>query len=205
MLQALFLNPFTNWLLTDGTTFLAWSVVVGMVAAYVWLRPGKGMRFAAIVLAAYFLLVRLLIAVYQTTGQYWIWQQETFTQLFLPPNQPIMYFISYVATRYWMGLGLAVLSAVVWYVFLRLLRARTERFFDEGEIALATLAVLVVGWPGIVVLLPLAGIVLVVLSVVRLVFFKQSLTTLGIPFLVATVLTVAFQGKILNVFGIQLY
>ncbi len=205
MYATFFTNPVTNWLLADGPTYVLWVMALGMVAAYAYLRPGKEMHFAGVVLLAFGFLARASIAAYQTAAQYWLWTQESFTQLFLPPHQPISYFVGYVTQQFWMGLILATILAVAWYVFLRVLRARTDRFFDEGEIVLATLAMFVIGWPGVVVLLPLAGVALVVVSVVRTAVFKEQLTTLGIPFLIAMLVTLLFRAQIMAALGIELY
>lgn len=204
-MEAIYASGVGNWVATSGPWLVSWILAVGAIASYALLRPGKGMRFAAICLLAFGILARAAIAAYQTAAQYWLWGSEAFTQLFLPPNQPIGYFLSYAGSRFWLPLGLAILCALVWYGFLRLLGRRTARFFDIGEMELAALAVFVVGWPLCIVLLPVAGVLLIVFSIVRLTVFKEQFTTLGIPFLAAMTLVLLWGSVLLRLTGWEVY
>ncbi|NCN53080.1 hypothetical protein GW950_01290 [Candidatus Wolfebacteria bacterium] len=89
------------------------------------------------------------VAAYYSYQQYLIWSSSQFSQLFLPPYQDLDYFISYTRTRFF---NPYILSLI--FSFLFLLSTKTlnnkfgERFFENSEIILFSLALFLVGHPG---------------------------------------------------------
>lgn len=205
MPDALYQNPVALWLFAHGVRTVSWLLVLLAAGAYAAFRPGERLgRIAAWLLGAG-IAARVLLAAWRSLAQYGIWEGDPLGQLFLPPHQPYGYLLAYVGLRFLLPVGLALLCAGLWYGLMRALRARTERYFDTGEIALTTLLVFAVGWPGFALLLPLAAAALVLLSMGRLALLGERLTTLGIPVLAAALATLAFGGPLLRLFGIELY
>jgi len=205
MWTSILTSPLGFWLSTSGPGILALALLAAMAAAYFMIGPGKGMRFAALVLLAVGIGARVLLAAYQSVAQYVLWRSESFTALFLPPNQPWSYYLSYVGTRFWLPVALALLCAILWYAFLRVLGSRTDRYFDIGEVELATLAVFVAGWPLAIVLLPVAGVFLLGLAVIRQVVLGERYTTLGLPFLAATLVVLLAGRTLLGLAGWEIF
>jgi hypothetical protein len=176
-----------------GPLALQWLLVATSLAAYLQYRPGKQFRIFMRRMLVGTVVLDLVLAAYTSLVQYYS---------FLPLFRGFSFFVPYVAIHYFLPIGLAFVCAAVWYIFLRVLRTRTDRYFDIGEIELTTLLVLALGWPLSLVMVPFAGIVLVLLSLVRLVVFKQELTTLGLPFIIAATLLLLFEGQIRPLFGL---
>lgn len=144
--------------------------------------------------------------------QYSVWSEGGLGNYFLtaplPKDLPIVgiksygvlftskfgYFLFYSWGRFWLSVIISVFVAYVFYVFLKMLSKKTERFFDEGEQELGFVCALVVGWPLFVVFLPLVFFSVVMVSIVRLIIFKEPYTTLGIPFILAMIILFLFGG-----------
>lgn len=112
------------------------------------------------------------------------------------------YFLFYSWGRFWLSVVLSIFAAYMFYAFLKILRRKTERFFEDGELELGFLCALVVGWPLFVIFVPIIFISVVVISIIRLVFFKEAYTTLGVPFLLATATTIVIGGYLISAFGL---
>ncbi len=102
------------------------------------------------------------------------------------------YFLYYSWSRFFLGTALALLCALIFYAFLKILEKYNPRLFKEGEAKVGFIVALLVGWPWFLVLIPATFIATILISIVKRIFFKESYTTLGIPILVAgIILTVA--------------
>jgi hypothetical protein len=201
----LFLSSAALWITTHGNLAITWLALIAVAGSYVLLRPSKGFRFAVIAATTIIVTTRLVLALYQSLAQYWIWKSASFTALFLPPHQSISYYLLYVGSRFWLPVALAVVLSVIWYLFLRALKRHTARFFDEGEMELATLCVFLAGWPGTIVLLPLVAAAMAIWSVVKLIVWRERYTTLGIPFMLATLISLLLASTVLRTLGIEIY
>lgn len=112
------------------------------------------------------------------------------------------YFIYYSLSRFWFGAALSLLGAWMFYRFLIALARHEGRFFEEGETELGYLSALIVGWPLSVLFIPLSFIAVVLLSLFRLIFFKEPYTTLGWPFLAAVLVSLIWGGILLALTGL---
>ncbi|MFA6494853.1 MAG: hypothetical protein WC246_00610 [Candidatus Paceibacterota bacterium] len=150
------------------------------------------------------MLAQILYAVYMTLAQYAAWGASPLTKALLA--QPLDaqigetsavawivrlfhlrsgYFTYYVYGRFWLAILLGIGCAIVFWGILALLKKYRSRFFDETELQVGLLAALVVGWPLIVLFVPLVFVMVVLVSLVRMIFFKEKYTTLGWPMLLA--------------------
>lgn len=112
------------------------------------------------------------------------------------------YFLFYSWGRFWLSVVISLLVAYLFYLFLRTLKLKTERFFEDGETELGVLCALIVGWPGFVLFVPFVFLSVVVVSIVKLLFFKEKYTTLGAPFILATVIVLVFGSYLISLFGL---
>jgi hypothetical protein len=78
--------------------------------------------------------------------QYLVWRVSEFTQLFLPPHQPITYLFGFHATRFLMyyGVALAVALFLIWFASHGN-RRFGERFFWPEEPWIGALAIFLLG------------------------------------------------------------
>jgi hypothetical protein len=111
------------------------------------------------------------------------------------------YTIFYSWGRFWLGAVLAISAAALFWFLLKLLQKYKSRFFEDGEVELGALTALLVGWPGFVVFIPLVFISVVIVSIFRLIFFKEAYTTLGAPMLFATILFFIWGQQLLTITG----
>ena len=153
-------------------------------------------------------IFRVLYAILLTIAQYIAWSHNALAKIFL--NSPLMmpdnisvlpswfiwlfkstkgYFLFYAFGRFWLGAFLAIGVAFLWFLFLKALKRHRERFFDTGEVALGFLGALVVGWPMVVVFIPLIFFAVVIMSILRRLVWGYRYTTLGTPFVLAMLAT----------------
>jgi hypothetical protein len=89
------------------------------------------------------------IAGYWMYQQYNLWQTTELSQLFLPPHQPISYFLQYAFTHFWIGSLIAFVASLVGLFGMKLLnRHFQERFLWPAEPWLFATALLLIGHPG---------------------------------------------------------
>ncbi|MBI3638377.1 hypothetical protein HY227_01375 [Candidatus Wolfebacteria bacterium] len=149
-----------------------------------------------------------------TIGQYYMWSQNKLTQLLL--NSPINnslpaanfpfsdtrlgYFLFYSYGRFWLKIIISIGVAFAFYAFLKFLKKYKERFFRDGEVELGFLTALIAGWPNFVMFLPLVFLSVVLIAIFRRVILKEEYTTLGWPFLLASLLTLIWGYKLIEIF-----
>ncbi len=210
-------NIFTNFLFGS---FLTWSpLVVGTILLfigayrYVLEREERSIggffaRCSYRLLAWISIGFHLVYAVVSTVGQYVIWKASVFTSSFLESPvgdlvaSPIAkwfpslfkgslgYFFFYSWGHFWVIALLSVLSAILFRLYLRMLEKRNGRFFHSGEVALGFLCVLVLGWPRVILFIPVFFLCVLLFSLFRTLVVKTPYTTFGYPFLIGTVLTI---------------
>lgn len=106
-----------------------------------------GLAIIALVCAALILLSYL---------QYHTWKQNSLGKFFLPPFQSWDYFLFYVGSRFFAPYGIS-LSVALLFIFIASWANNKyhERFFEKEEIYLAAYSVFLVGYPGVLVYIPL--------------------------------------------------
>lgn len=115
------------------------------------------------------------------------------------------YFIFYSLQRFWLNVFLSLFVSWLFYRFLILLKRYKERFFEEGEVELGYLMALIVGWPFFILFVPICFLFVVLISIFRLIFFKEAYTTLGWPFIWAAFLTFLFGSALLPLFKLSVF
>ena len=138
------------------------------------------------------------LALLGTFFQYTVWKGDPLSQNLLPPHQPIGYFAKYAGVHFWLAPLLSSILSVAFYGFLTLLKKKNERFFEEGEMELGALTVFLAGWPRAVVFLPIVFLAVLALSGIKMALRKDAYTTLGFPFLIGLVISLAYGFTILQ-------
>ncbi len=162
---------------------------------------------------------RVLYAGLLTVGQYYVWDQASFTRTFL--NAPVTalpipfirdlpwlfgtklgYFILSSVVHFWLNVALSLGVAWLFFLFLAALKRHRERFFEVGEIELGYLCALVVGWPNVALFVFLTFAAVVAISIVRGIAMGQRYTTLGWPFIAAAIVTVFFGSALTDLLNL---
>lgn len=186
-----------NALVRDGATAITIIGTLLLIGSYVYLKPGEALqkflrKFGIGIATAY-----IALALIASMLQYWLWTQATFTQFFLPPHQPISYYLGYIAMHFWLKPVLGIGLALLWYVFLYVVKHHKDRYFEGGETELAAIAFMLVSWPLVIVLFPIFAVSVLAVSIGRFIIAQERYTTFGIPILVATAVTLLLGNQIM--------
>lgn len=221
-------GPFLVWL----PSIFWWAVFAGAFLTYTSSYVPLRERFQKIILwfasRNYWTLIyiaigfRVLYAVYISVAQYYVWKNGgDFTNMLasspLPDAVPGTFFTNlfpgifqsefgyvtfYDLGRYGLNVLWSIAVAFMFWAFLRVLKKYNGRFFDTQETELGLLCALIVGWPSLAIFVPLVFISVIVVSIIRGIFFKEAYTTLGYPFLLATLMCLLFGSQLIEMFGL---
>lgn len=159
----------------------------------------------------------IFYAIFVTWGQYHIWAiSSDFTRALLSAPLPVEaplpaifewarpyfshslgYFAYYAFGRFFFNIIVLFTVAGIFYVIFKILHLRQ----NNNEVQLPELLcvlLLIVGWPGIAVLVPLGFVVAIIFSIGALIFFRKNQTTLAPAFIVATPITLLGSTTILT-------
>ena len=99
-----------------------------------------------------YLLVILILAiqsVYLTQLLYKTWIDNSFSRLYLPPYQPINYFIQYSFFHFWSHFLAALIFSLAILLLAKYFNKKSgEKYFWPEEIYFIVIAILIVGYPG---------------------------------------------------------
>lgn len=88
--------------------------------------------------------------------QYQAWRHDGFAQFFLPPARSGGYFLFYVGSRFFAPYGISLAVALLFLIAaLWANKKYHERFFHREEMYLAGYSIFLVGYPGVLVYIPL--------------------------------------------------
>lgn len=154
----------------------------------------------------------VLYPTYLTIVQWYAWSRNSFTLLLITLPLPVTvpfpswlaftrplfehtggYFTLYSLGRFWQPAILSVFAAFLWWGMIRLTQMAKLTVFSKEDAYLAFLAALIVGWPRIIVFVPL----FVVCTLFLLFFHKMKGT---IPTSLVTPLAVATLGALASAF-----
>ncbi len=197
------------------------SGIAFLAAAYIYFpKPKEGTAKKFKIFAWVILGTRVLYSGLLSFFQYYVWGHNTFTNFFLnasadPSSYPKLglltspfegklgYFTLYVFERFWLETLIIILVSCLFYVFLKGLRRRNSRFFEEGEPELGFAMALLSGWPGFVLFVFFVFVFIIAISIFRMAVLKQHLTTFGLPFLLSAFLTLIWGQALLQLFRLS--
>ena len=87
--------------------------------------------------------------------QYRVWSGNGMSSYLLPPYTDISYFLYYVGTRFFLPFVASLIFAALFFAAMRVMNKRKgEIFFDKGEIIIASIAIFLSGFPGVLIFVP---------------------------------------------------
>lgn len=198
-----FLGPFLEWLpkVFYGAIFVS-AVLLYFFNNKIFNKHSLNSKFFVLVVSV--IGFRGLYALMLSWAQYYIWSNQDFTKLLLPPHQSIKYFLFYSWGRFWIGALISIGVTVLFYLFLKLLRRYNSRFLEKEEIMLGFLVALIIGWPNLIIFIPLAFVLTVLYSLVTTVIFKESYTSLYISFILGGIITLIWGNQLVDIFSLTL-
>jgi hypothetical protein len=172
-------------------------------------------------LLATVIILRILYGGFLTALQYGAWKGSDITQQLLivplPAQTPLGifevlrhffekthgYFAFYSFNHFWLGFLVSITLTSCFMLLLVIWKKVRPLQFKEGDIQAVAFACIIVGWPKVIVLVPLAFFVLTVLEILasytRIVV---PATRLQIAFLMAALFTLFFGNHILNLLNL---
>ena len=188
-----------NWVL-----FL-FPLAVFLIAFLVFVKESRRVKkpLAFEFLAAAMGLFFIARAAIDTIMQYYAWKTGL-SAYFLPPYQPIEYFIGYSIRTFWFNPIFTVVVALAFYRILKYFERKNSRFFGEGETELGLLMAIISGWQGFLLFLPLVLLSSILFNAIRLLIFKEKYTPIGYSFLLAGLLVLIFAGKFAGLLKLQI-
>ncbi|MFH1188776.1 MAG: hypothetical protein V1652_02950 [bacterium] len=159
----------------------------------------------------------VLYATALTVLQYLAWSNTKFTNLLLHMpitnmfkggtiswlfNNKLGYFLFYSWGSFWLEIFLIGIMSVLFWLFLHVLRRYNDRFFVDGEVELGALMILLIGWPADIIFIGMVFFSVVIVSIARLIIFKEAYTTLGYPFLLAAFVTLIWGNALISLFSL---
>ncbi|PIR43959.1 hypothetical protein COV23_02490 [Candidatus Wolfebacteria bacterium CG10_big_fil_rev_8_21_14_0_10_31_9] len=169
------------------------------------------------------ILLRIFYAGLETFSQYFFWSQDKFGELFIqiPISQsfvmkdilwkpflwlfdrPHGYFIFYTGSRFWLNAVISLVAAGFIYIILLVLKKYKERFFEIGDPEIGLLMALTLVWPNVISFGLLVFIFVILVSIFKTIFLKETYTTLGMPFLLAGFLSAVLGQYLLSYLGVS--
>lgn len=202
--------------------FFSLVIILAIVFYFLTIRNPENPRPRFKKLAFWAIGFKFFYAIVLTIGQYLFWSKDEFSRLFL--TQPLKYgseisaigglplfsdsklgyFLFYSWGHFWLNAIWIALIALVFWGFLKILEKKKARFFYPGETELALILTLAVGWPNFIVFIPLALVMVVLVSSFRMIFMKEPYTTVGWPFILAAIVAFVFGQAILGEINLEI-
>ncbi len=170
-----------------------------------------------VIVTVFYLFYALILSI----GQYYVWSENPISKALIQeqvnientgiigkffnliiPNS-FNYYIYYVFMKFWFEYLLTIGFGFLFVYFLKFLKKHQERFFENGEIELGGLCAILSRWPKSIVFIILVFVSVVLVSIFRLLVFKDKYTTLGYPFILATFITFLIGAYILSITGLD--
>lgn len=147
---------------------------------------------------------RVLLNLVQSITQYIVWSRDGLGRVFLTLpldeaspsilnnlpwifHQPKGYYLYYILSRFWQDTLIIILVAFFIWLLLRLVKNYKPAFFLPQDLPLVFLASLILGWPNLILLVPLVLILAVVLYLFEIILKRQLYSALGLLVLIALV------------------
>lgn len=209
---------FSNFIFSNLNVIeiVVWAVFFFVVAVR-YLRPFWVRNISYNWLVCIAVGLHALYGIFATWGQYVVWSKSEFTKVFLSspltkevpfPSyleflRPLFdgtngYFAFYSFQHFFLS-TIALLIVVGLFLLFLVVRSRTNPInFREGDIMLIVLAMLISGWPGVIVLLPIGLVSAILLSIGARIFYGIERIPLPPAFLLAAPVALIYAIPILT-------
>jgi asparagine N-glycosylation enzyme membrane subunit Stt3 len=151
-----------------------------------------------------FLGVTFLYDIMLTVTQYLVWKAAPFTRFFLPPYQSWKYFMGYTFIHIWISHLLVFVVAFLFFALLKILKKYKDEVISASDLSLALLASLILGWPKIIIYIPLFLALALLDSVFNLIVYKRQRIALTLPLLLAALIVFFFGNYLLGFFKLSI-
>ena len=207
----------------DKIALVVWLIFFLIVLARV-LRPALFRKATYGVLIGVAVLLHFLYGAFATWGQYVRWAEggditrsllssplssDVPFPFFLEWVRPLFegeygYFLHYAFTHFFLNIFALLVVVGLFILFLSIRAYYRPINFSEGDIAIVVIALLIAGWPGIIVLLPLGLLVAVIFSIFARIFYGIERITLPPAFLFASPVALLTSISILTSLNLYL-
>lgn len=94
----------------------------------------------------------IVSAIFSSVIQYFTWRNNPVSKFILPPHQEITYFLSYSGWKFFAPFVISFIAAALFYIIATLMNKKgRDRFFEKEEIIIASIALFLSGYPGVLV------------------------------------------------------
>lgn len=160
---------------------LSLSLLLALIILQIFYRPFIEKKINLFLIAIPILIAG--VGLYYSTSQYLLWQSVEPSKYLLPPYTPISYFIRYSMVRFFAPHIISLIFAVVFFAVARFMNKRTEeRFFEREEISLASIALFLSGFPGILFVFSFIIAVYLLIHLANF-FFKRKIEVIPVYYL----------------------
>ncbi|MDD4901635.1 MAG: hypothetical protein PHE24_00700 [Patescibacteria group bacterium] len=187
--------------------------IFAVAAVFLWVIAAHWKKWNLWILVWVMIGFHLGLALIKSILQYWAWDQSQLTRLLLnlPVDKtvpgwlarlPIFadfshgYFWYYIWNNFWKEALFSLIAAFIIYGIFRLLQRYKPRFFQSQDSELGLLMALLVGWPQIILFLPITFLVAMVFSLAKSIFRQETYCPLAWPFLISTALMLVFNAQL---------
>lgn len=189
---------------------LGLMILAGLLVFWVLKKKLPQEKFLRVVFFSFIgiIIIRSLVL---TFLNWWLWSQQFITQRLLPPYSSVSYVLKYSWQHYWFEPVVSILFALIVFLGIYWLNRRfEENLFYNEEKYLASLGVLIIGWPNCLIYLCLVLLLGLLIHFLMIVFnlFKEikdsrfSFLYLWLP----CALLVLFLNDIINTYlGINIF
>ena len=142
----------------DGLARIAFFVAYAALCAVFFLKKIDERRFTAYARILFWIVVAWFVGeiVLVSAAQYVIWNQSALSRLFLPPHEPLSYFLRYAWLHFAQATTLSSGAGVLFFFLFALGNDISKgRFFYEDEEYTGALAIVLNPWPTSLLVLPL--------------------------------------------------
>lgn len=205
---------FSNYNTISLFIWLAFFVLIVLHRRGLWRRCNNVSIWWLVTCAT---ALHLVSSIFLTWGQYFVWTKSEFTKIFLSsplPNEvpfpsplefmrPLFagahgYFAFYAFEHFFLSVIALLILAGLFTLFFSVYAKYHRDNFKEGDIALIALAFLIAGWPGAIVLVPLAFVLAIAVALLRLQYLNLKEVSLANAFLIASPIALFFATPLLT-------
>jgi hypothetical protein len=181
-----------------------------VAAVWLWAVAAHWRKWSLWPLIWTMICFHLGLAIFKTVLQYWVWNQSQLTQLLLnmPAKDPASnwfiqlpffskfshgYFLFYIWNNFWREALFSLAAAFIAYGIFFLLRRHDPSLLTSQENELILLMALLVGWPQIILLLPLVLLLTLIFILSKMVFRRRAFCSLVWPLFISAALMLIFN------------
>jgi hypothetical protein len=192
--------------------WLPWSfslVILLLVVIKLWFKRYQIYRSLKLEKLSFFRLIKLTVGVtiffdlFLTVLQYLTWHYSAFSRFLLPPYQPLSYFWGYSFFNFWLADLLSLAITLLFFSVFKIIKKLKRDTGSGEELSLILLLSLVLGWPKMLIFIPLFLVLSFLYILINSVVFKKKNTSVAVPSLVSALIVFFFGFYLVNLLGLS--